>query len=274
MTLTDAYRTCLEIARSHYENFPVASGLVPSALRHHIAAIYAFARRADDAADEGTLAAEVRREVLDEFTRRLRTPVSTDAVDVALADTIETFRLPYDPFDRLLAAFISDVYEVNFTSWDDLLAYCHCSADPVGELLLRLDNAPALPSDESISFSNDVCTALQITNFLQDISTDRQRGRSYLPLPHHECITRTLALYNRGRRVAESLSSWRLRWEIRLTIAGGLTMLDLCARRTDDRQRPTLTVRNALHLFRRLVDVVRQKPLPNVPVRLNHDANS
>lgn len=274
MTLTDAYQACLEIARSHYENFPVASGLVPSALRHHIAAIYAFARRADDAADEGTLAADFRLEALHEYRRRLRAPDETDVVDVALAATIEKFSLPYDPFDRLLSAFTSDVGVVNFTSWDDLLVYCHCSANPVGELLLRLDNAPALPSNDSISFSNDVCTALQITNFLQDIGIDRQRGRSYLPLPPDEMIARTMVLYDRGRRVSASIASWRLRWEIRLTIAGGLTMLDLCALRKDDHYRPTLTYRHALHVLRRLVDVVMQKPLPKAPVRLNHDANS
>ncbi|MFM8771587.1 MAG: squalene/phytoene synthase family protein [Candidatus Kapaibacterium sp.] len=262
MILADAYKSCQKIARSHYENFPVASVFVPSALRNHIAAIYAFARRADDAADEGDVTVEVRLGVLHDLGRRLREPAKTDAVDVALTDTIATFRLPYDPFDRLLSAFTSDVGTVNYTSWDDLLAYCHCSANPVGELLLRLDNAPAIPSDESICFSNDVCTALQITNFLQDVSIDLQRGRTYLPFPHDEIITRTMELYDRGRRVAESLTSWRLRWEIRLTIAGGLTMLDLCARRADVHIRPTLSARVAIHLLRRLIDVMIRKPLP------------
>lgn len=261
MTLADAYNSCQAIAARHYENFPVASVFVPSALRKHIAAIYAFARRADDAADEGELAAEQRLEILREFSRRIRVPVTTDAIDIALSDTIEKFHLPFDPFDRLLSAFTSDVGIVNFTSWDDLLAYCDCSANPVGELLLRLDIAPDTPGDESISFSNDVCTALQITNFLQDVSIDVQRGRTYLPLPHDEIIARTIALYDRGRRVAESLTSRRLRWEIRLTIAGGLTILDLCARRSADHIRPTLTARTALHLLRRLMDVVMRKPL-------------
>lgn len=274
MTLANAYKACRAIASSHYENFPVASVFVPSALRNHIAAIYAFARRADDAADEGALASNVRLDLLHDFGKRLREPIPSDAVDVALDDTILRFHLPYDPFDRLLAAFTSDVGGVSFTSWDDVLAYCHCSANPVGELLLRLDNAPALPSNESISFSNDVCTALQITNFLQDLDIDLRRGRTYLPFPHEEIITHTMALYDRGRRVAESLTSWRLRWEIRLTIAGGLTMLDLCARRTDDRVRPKLTLLNVPHLLRRLWDVVQQKPLTMLPKRLNHDANS
>ena len=262
MTVNDAYADCLAIASSHYENFPVASVLVPAPLRRHIAAIYAFARMADDIADEGILAAEQRREGLDDLRRRLRAPNQEQSIDRALSDTISRFALPLEIFDRLLDAFVSDVDHVHFTSWQHVLDYCHNSANPVGELLLRLDNAPAEPKSVAIAASNDVCTALQVTNFLQDVSIDLMRGRQYLPLPQAEIIERTYALYDRGRAVAEHLRSWRLRWEIRLTIAGGLCMLDLCARRGEAGVRPTLAKRHLPRLIVRLLDVISARPLP------------
>jgi phytoene/squalene synthetase len=262
MTINEAYAECLAITGSHYENFPVASVLVPAPLRRHIAAIYAFARAADDLADEGVLDQHARLSALDDFRRRLRTPDRDQAIDVALADTVARFSLPLDPFDRLLNAFVSDVGQVQFSSWQQVLDYCHNSANPVGELLLRLDNAPSAPLPEAIAASNDICTALQVTNFLQDVAIDRARGRTYLPLSQDETIARTYALYERGRAVAHHLRSWRLRWEIRLTMAGGLTMLDLCARRGRSDVRPTLGKRDLLRLLLRLFHVVSQKPLP------------
>jgi len=274
MTVDQAYTECIAIAGSHYENFPVASVLVPARLRRHIAAIYAFARAADDLADEGTLETTRRLSGLDEARQRLRSPNRSQAIDVALADTIERYNLPLDLFDRLLNAFVSDVGHVEFTSWQEVLDYCHNSANPVGELLLRLDNAPIEPSQAAVAASNYVCTALQVTNFLQDVSIDLARGRRYLPLTHDEIITRTHALYEQGRSVAGHLRSWRLRWEIRMTIAGGLTVLDLCARRSNANERPTIGRRHLPRLLIRLLHVVSSQPLPRVRGLSNTTLNS
>lgn len=262
MTISEAYTKCLAIAGRHYENFPVASVLVPASLRRHIAAIYAFSRAADDLADEGILESWERLSALEEMRHRLRAPDRNNVIDVALSDTITVFALPLEPFDRLLNAFVSDIGNVRFTSWQHILDYCHNSANPVGELLLRLDNAPSIPLPEALAASNDICTALQVTNFLQDVALDLSRERYYLPLPDNEIILSTHALYERGRTVARHLRSWRLRWEIRLTIAGGLTMLDLCARRAGPEIRPTLTWRNLPRLILRLLHVISRKPLP------------
>ncbi len=274
MTIEAAYQICLRLARRHYENFPVASLLVPSDLRRPIAAIYAFARRADDVADEGDADPSSRQHMLSRFRERLRQPLADDAVDVALADTIARFALPLSVFDRLLDAFVDDTRHQAFTTWTQVMAYCSNSADPVGELLLRLDHAPNAPSASAISASNAVCTALQITNFLQDAAADQARGRRYLPLDHDETIRRTYELYDHGCDTLANLRSRRLRWEVAMTIAGGVTMLDLCAARADPAKRPTLGLRHAWHVLRRLTHVLRHKPLARAGTSLRHGSNS
>jgi hydroxysqualene synthase len=274
MTIEAAYRACLDIARSHYENFPVASWLVPSNLRQPIAAIYAFARRADDVADEGDAGTGERQQVLTAFRQRLREPLADDPVDVALADTIRRFDLPLSVFDRLLDAFVDDTRHQAFTTWDQVMEYCFNSADPVGELLLRLDHAPSSPSEPAISASNAVCTALQITNFLQDAAIDHARGRQYLPLGHEEIIRRTYALFEHGRETLTHLRSRRLRWEVALTIAGGMTTLDLCAARVHQTERPTLGLRHAWHVVRRLTQVMRRLPRAAPNTSRHHGSNS
>lgn len=272
MNVPEAYAACLAIARSHYENFPVASWLVPRQLRRHIAAIYAFARRADDMADEGQLTMQERIDGLELLQSRLRLPDFTDPVDVALSDTITRFTLPLEPFDRLLAAFRSDIGDVHHQTWESVLEYCSCSANPVGELLLRLEYSPNTPPVEAITASNAICSALQITNFLQDLAIDRQRGREYLPLDDNEMLERTYQLYNDGQRVVLYIRSWRLRWEIAATIAGGLTMLDLCAERADRLTRPRLQMRNSLDVIRRLWHIYNQHPPKRSP-RLMYQAS-
>ncbi|MBK6761023.1 MAG: squalene/phytoene synthase family protein [Ignavibacteria bacterium] len=186
ISVDEAYAHCANVARRHYENFPVASVLVPLRMRKHLFAIYAFSRLADDIADEPwTTDTSARIAALDELEQKLvgSSDISEDPVFVALHQTIKEARLPLAPFLRLLTAFKSDVNFVTPTTWEDVLAYCSNSADPVGELFLRLDHNGREPSAEAIACSNAICTALQITNFLQDLGTDLQRGRSYLP--HH-----------------------------------------------------------------------------------------
>lgn len=251
MTHNEAYAHCRQIATSHYENFPVASVLVPSRMRKHLYAIYAFSRKADDIADEGNASVEERLRELEKLRLLLRAESSDDPVLCALLMTIKDCRLPLSLFDRLLDAFESDVSFTPSTSWNQVLAYCHNSADPVGELFLRLDYEGDEPPIDAIMASDRICTALQITNFLQDLSIDIPRGRTYLPLPDAEVINRTRQLFDEGACVVRYARSWRLRMELRAIIYGGRTMLELCARRKDRLTRPRLTMWTLLlHLFR------------------------
>ena len=173
-----AYAVCLRLAREHYENFPVASRLLPRAMRPHIAAVYAFARIADDFADEGSRSAGTRLALIDDWARRLHGAVSqhgsgataagdTDdptaaAVFVALSETIRECRLPVQLFDDLLSAFRQDVTVRRYETWEDVLEYCRRSANPVGRLVLNIAGYRA-PQIEA--WSDAVCTALQLTNF-------------------------------------------------------------------------------------------------------------
>lgn len=246
MNIDQAYSYCYSIAKGHYENFPVASTLVPAKLRRHVVAIYAFARRADDIADEGDALSDERLETLSLMREALRTPSDSDPVYMALHATINEFRLPLNLFDRLLDAFASDVLFRGPETWQDLLAYCNNSANPIGEALLRLDNGGKEPLAQAIHASNQICTALQITNFLQDVSIDIQRGRNYLPIPDSEAIKRTAELFDDGSRILQHLHSWRLRLEVRSIIFGGKAMLFLCSQRSDRMLRPTLSLTSML----------------------------
>lgn len=251
MTSNEAYAYCRQIATSHYENFPVASVIVPSRMRRHLYAIYAFSRKADDIADEGNTTVEARMQQLRELRQQLRLEYSNDPLFCALLSTIKECRLPLSLFDRLLDAFESDVNFTPPTSWDQVLSYCHNSADPVGELFLRLDYGNDEPPLDAITASDRICTALQITNFLQDLSIDKARGREYLPMSDAEVIQRTRQLFEEGARVIRYVRSWRLRMELRAIIYGGRTMLELCARRKDRLTRPRLNMLTLLlHLFR------------------------
>lgn len=251
MTHNEAYAYCRQIATTHYENFPVASILVPSRMREHLYAMYAFSRKADDIADEGGASAEQRLKQLRELRLELRKESSNDPVIFALLITIKECQLPLTLFDRLLDAFESDVSYTSPSSWHEVLTYCHNSADPVGELFLRLDYGTDDPPAVAVIASDRICSALQITNFLQDLSIDIARGRNYLPVTDAEVIERTRQLYDDGAQVVRYLRSWRLRLELRAIIYGGRTMLELCARRSDRFVRPRLTIWTLLlHLFR------------------------
>ena len=183
-----AYADCLSIARGHYENFPVASTLLPKRLREPVAAVYAFARAADDFADEGALAAEERLRRLDEWGEKLEAAAAgappDDAVFIALADAIPRFGLPPALFHALLDAFRQDVTTKRYATFDEVMAYCRNSADPVGRLLLHLNNEA---SERNLTCSDAVCSALQLINFYQDIQQDyHEQNRIYIPLEEME----------------------------------------------------------------------------------------
>ena len=265
--MSDPYATCLRIAREHYENFPVASWLVPAELRPHIAAIYAFARGADDIADEPGRSVDERLALLDEWSAHLRQPPRDD-VFRALAETRARFNLPLDLFDDLLSAFRQDVHTTRYDTWAGVFDYCRRSANPVGRLVLRLAGHHRPEVDRA---SDAVCTALQLTNFWQDLAVDWSRGRLYVPREvwagagaDPDDLTRgtltpawrtalsesarvTRAQFVEGRTVCDTFRG-RLRYEIRATWLGGVRILDRLERDGFDvfRRRPALGAADAL----------------------------
>jgi squalene synthase HpnC len=171
-----AYDFCERLARSHYENFTVATWMMPREMRRHMFAIYAYARIADDFADERhDLAA------LDDWERQLDAAYAgapRHQVFVALAETIRRFNIPREPFADLLVAFRSDVNFQGFDTLDDLLGYSRNSANPVGRLVLYLFG---YRDAERQRLSDLVCSGLQLANFWQDVAIDRAKGRIYIP---------------------------------------------------------------------------------------------
>jgi squalene synthase HpnC len=179
-TEENAYRWCERMATTHYENFPVASRFLPTHLRPHVWAVYAFARTADDFADEPRFEGR-RREALDQwealleacYHRRVEHPVF-----VALRDTVRRHAIPIRPLKALLTAFKMDLTKHRYASYAEVRHYCVHSANPIGQLVLYVHghHEPQLHR-----FSDEICTALQVANFLQDLSVDLPRGRCYLP---------------------------------------------------------------------------------------------
>lgn len=254
-TIEQAYASCERVARHHYENFPVASRMLPPAMRRHVAAVYAFARYADDLADEGDFPSADRLTSLDDWWQRLEDATSgrapADGADernqivLALATTIRDRDLPLDLFTDLLSAFRQDVTVHRYRTWEQLLDYCRRSANPVGRLVLRI---AGVRDDRLDSCADDICTALQVTNFLQDLGRDWTAGRLYMPAEVYERFGaseadldraplsqpwrrtvaevshRTLQLFDRGRGVCDSVGG-RLGFELRLTWLGGRRIL-------------------------------------------------
>jgi hydroxysqualene synthase len=274
--LREAYAACERLAREHYENFPVASRLLPARMRPHVAAIYAFARTADDFADEPGLPDEERLRRLDEWTAHLKHPERPGVpIFTALHHTIAACRLPVQLFDDLLSAFRQDVTTHRYTTWAEVLDYCRRSANPVGRLVLRVAGVHDAALDRA---SDDVCTALQLTNFWQDLERDWCRGRLYVPLDDRsrhgareedlaarrmtpewhatlgELIQRTRGLFERGRPVCDGVGG-RLRWELRLTWLGGMRILEKLEQAGSDvfANRPTIGRADAAALLWRLL---------------------
>jgi hydroxysqualene synthase len=178
--LEAAYSACRRLVRRHYENFPVASLLVPRDKRDALAAIYAFARSADDFADEPGV--EGRLEALADWRSRLYACAEGEAdhpTFLALGDTIQKHRLSVNNLDNLLRAFEMDVTVSRHQNFESLLQYSTCSANPVGRLMLELFDHR---DPELFALSDNICTALQLTNFWQDVRIDLERDRVYLPL--------------------------------------------------------------------------------------------
>ena len=180
-TLDDAREYCARLARSHYENFSVASWFLPSRLRQHFFNVYAYCRISDDLGDEvgDTNASLV---LLDQWQRELDACYDGSPrhpVFVALAQTVRQFDIPKHEFSDLLTAFRQDQTTTRFETFNDVLAYCHYSANPVGHLVLYLCGYRDAGRQQLSDFT---CTALQLANFWQDVSVDYEKGRIYLPL--------------------------------------------------------------------------------------------
>lgn len=180
-TLDEARQYCARLARSHYENFSVASWFLPKRLRQHFFNVYAYCRISDDLGDEvGDTAASL--ELLDQWQRELEACYHGSPkhpVFVALAETVRQFDLPQHEFSDLLTAFRQDQAVTRFETFNDVLSYCHYSANPVGHLVLYLCG---YRDAERQQLSDFTCTALQLANFWQDVSVDYAKSRIYLPL--------------------------------------------------------------------------------------------
>ena len=178
--LREAQAYCRRLARRHYENFTVASRLLPAALRQHLANVYAYCRWADDLADEID-DPERSLALLDWWETQLRNCHAGRAahpVFVALAETIREFSIPTEPFLDLLSAFRQDQRVVRYETFEELLDYCRRSANPVGRIVLYLGRCH---TPDRARLSDAICTGLQLANFCQDVAGDWDRGRIYLP---------------------------------------------------------------------------------------------
>jgi squalene synthase HpnC len=180
-SLAEAREYCERLARSHYENFSVASWFLPKRLQQHFFNVYAYCRISDDLGDEvGDATASL--ELLDQWESELHACYEGSPrhpVFVALAETVRQFDIPQHEFSDLLIAFRQDQTVTRFETFEDVLAYCHYSANPVGHLVLYLCG---YRDAERQQLSDYTCTALQLANFWQDVSVDYAKGRIYLPL--------------------------------------------------------------------------------------------
>ena len=197
-TVDEAFAYCAGVTEAHYENFPVASLFLPQEKRPYIQAIYAFSRTADDFADELLIPQEERLARLDDWEAQLvqcYEGKATHPVFIALNETVAKHGIPIELLKDLLTAFRRDVTQNRYESFDDLLSYCKCSANPVGRLVLLIFNQ----KDEKLfSLADHICTALQLTNFWQDLAVDRTKDRLYVPLEDMKMHEYTLEDWSTG----------------------------------------------------------------------------
>jgi phytoene synthase len=278
--LRAAYAECRRMASRHYENVPTASYLVPRDKRDALAAVYAFARYADDVADEPGVEnrleklADWRSKLAASYVRKIDHPVF-----LALHDSAERFQLSRQNFENLLHAFESDVKVSRHPNFNSLLTYCTCSANPVGRLVLELFG---YHDPHLFELSDNICTALQLTNFWQDVAVDFSRDRIYLPQEdmarfHYTLedlragradtrwrellafeIARTREFFERGRSLPEEVQA-KLRTQLRLTWLGGTEILSKIEAVSCDifHRRPSLSKWDFLRLYFR----ARRAPL-------------
>ncbi len=261
-----AYQFCETLTKTHYENFPVASLILPKKIQRPISVIYAFARCADDIADEGNDPKEIRLQQLQHYWQSLEDLKNNippkEALFMALSDILKKNpELPISLFFDLLRAFRQDVIKNEYENFQEVLDYCRKSANPIGRLLLYLTHNV---TEKNLNSSDAICTALQLTNFLQDLQSDLLlRNRCYLPKDDmkqlnisledlklgktttaiYQLITQQLQraddLLEEGTALTQQLTGL-FGFEIRLTIAGGRQIIQELKKRKDIYTRPTL----------------------------------
>lgn len=251
-SVESSYHYCLDIAKKHYENFPVASLLIPAEKRKFIAAVYAFARTADDLADEGNLPKENRIYQLIKYKDLFVNKIASEEFPnlLALFDTIQKNNLTEKNFTDLIDAFIQDNKINKYNTFEEVFDYCSRSANPIGRILLEIFD---IRDDEAKQHSDEICTALQLTNFYQDLSIDINNDRFYIPadilskfeLNYDELVkfntTKQInknfewmmkylldvnfKLFNDGEKLLNYLNGL-FKFEIKLTINGGREILN------------------------------------------------
>lgn len=248
-TIEASFHFCSKIALEHYENFPVGSWIVPRDKRKYVHAIYTFARKADDFADEKKYKEEERLHLLEDWGNKLRSCVienPEEPVFIALRETIRKFDIPVELLGDLITAFKLDLINKRYKSRKDLLSYCRYSANPVGRIVLFLFG---YKDPELHRLSDFICTALQLTNFWQDISIDLEKDRVYLPAEDMERfgynekdlrshilnstfinllkseIDFTKGLFKEGLPLCNSVSK-RLSLELKAVWSGGMKILE------------------------------------------------
>ncbi len=270
----DSEKDVLNLAKNHYENFPVASFLIPKNYRNDVAIIYWFARTADDLADEGYVTTEKRLEELNNFENEFRKSLKGNSEKFyfnQLSKTINDKKLSDGFFFDLLSAFKQDVVKKEYENYDEVLDYCKRSANPVGRILLEVFN---VKEEDAFVNSDKICTALQLTNFYQDTVIDIEKGRNYYPqnemqmfnvtknmfelkennpnikaLVKHN-VERAQSIFDEGKNLLKYLNG-RFKIEIKWTIAGGEKVLDKIRKNGYDvyTRRPKLDKMDFLSLF-------------------------
>lgn len=246
-SLAEAFEYCHKICRGHYENFPVASLVLPRAVRPYVACVYAFARTADDFADEKEHEGS-RRNRLEEWDNQLKmmeVQTPSHPIFIALRDTAQRFRIPRQLFHDLITAFKMDVNINRYETFNDVMRYCRYSANPVGRVILHIMGYPA---PRLLSYSDSICTALQLANFWQDVTIDLTKDRVYIPredlwrFGYSEedlfkrvynnnfrrlmtfQIDRTLEIFENGKPLCSKIPG-RFGFELKMTWLGGVTIL-------------------------------------------------
>jgi squalene synthase HpnC len=196
--LDEAFEYCAKITETHYENFPVVSLFLPEEKRPYIQAIYAFSRTADDFADEFHLSKDERLSKLNDWEEKLKACFGGDAshpIFIALHETVKKLEIPIEPLSDLIHAFKQDVTQNRYETFSDLLGYCKHSANPVGRLVLMIFN---YRDEKLFELSDYICTALQLTNFWQDVKIDREKDRLYIPLEDMKKFHYEIQKWNAG----------------------------------------------------------------------------
>ena len=287
--LKKAYSYCHNVARAHYENFPVASYFLPKAMRDHIAAVYAFARLADDYADSPRLSAADKTSALQHLqmlllniqTNSLETlllPGSTvideniisQQLVLALTHTVKLHKLPIQLLQDLLRAFIQDVHKNSYANFAELLDYCSLSANPIGRILLHFSKQDSL---ENLAYSDYICTSLQLLNFMQDLTLDlTELNRCYIPVNELQRMQVTIEQLTAKQNSAQINTLLKMQldrisalynqgiqlganthgcfgFEIRLIIAGAREILNALYARKNYYERPKLGWRNKFNML-------------------------